>query len=274
MKKTCFIIAPIGDAGSPVRKRSDQLLRYVFRLVLEENGYTAARADEISSPGNITTQVLSHLIDDDLVIADLSGSNPNVFYELGSRHALSKPIIHVIEAGARIPFDIASFRTIFIDHQDLDSVDAARNQLDEAIKAIEAGDRDFHNPVAITQHQQSNRSYQVIPIQVYLKNNDPKTTEKISRAIALFSQALDLVITDDPPPETGSWWKQWMARTKDVLTQPELLSDFGRPKGLSNSNPLIYTKRAAIHFRQKQSRRYFLHLRTSTVLWYVLDRYL
>lgn len=88
--KTCFVIAPIGEPGSETRRRSDQILNHVIKPVAKQAGYAAVRADEEGEPGLITHQVIQHLLDDPLVIADLTGRNPNVFYELAIRHAINK----------------------------------------------------------------------------------------------------------------------------------------------------------------------------------------
>ena len=88
-KKTCFVISPIGEPESDTRKRADKILKYVIDPSVERRGYKAVRADHISEPGMITSQVIQHIVDDDLVIADLTDRNPNVFYELALRHAES-----------------------------------------------------------------------------------------------------------------------------------------------------------------------------------------
>jgi len=58
-EKVCFVIAPIGDADSDTRKRSDQVLKHVIRPAVTGCGYVAIRADEIDKPGLITSQVIS-----------------------------------------------------------------------------------------------------------------------------------------------------------------------------------------------------------------------
>src|SRR5215510_5518346 len=89
--KTCFVIAPIGEADSTIRKRPEQVFKYVVEPAARECGYQALRADQIPQPGMITTQAIQHVVEDPLVIADLTGRNPNVFYELAVRHAIGKP---------------------------------------------------------------------------------------------------------------------------------------------------------------------------------------
>jgi hypothetical protein len=59
-EKICFVIAPIGGEGTETRKRSDQILKYVIQPSVSSCGYEALRADQISQPGDITTQVIHH----------------------------------------------------------------------------------------------------------------------------------------------------------------------------------------------------------------------
>ena len=103
-QKTCFVIAPIGEPESDTRSRSDLVLRHIIRPAVEAKGYKAIRADEISEPGIITSQVIQHVVDDSLVIADLTERNPNVFYELAVRHVFRRPPIQIIERREDIPF--------------------------------------------------------------------------------------------------------------------------------------------------------------------------
>ena len=137
MLKSCFFISRIGDAGSPERECSDKLLRYIVEPVLEKCGYEKPiRADHITQPGVITTQVFTHLWDDDLVIADLTGGNPNVFYELAVRHVRRMPFVHLILAGEKIPFDIAPNRTIQFDF-DIEKAEKAKIALEAMVKSSE-----------------------------------------------------------------------------------------------------------------------------------------
>src|ERR1039457_5304175 len=99
--RTCFVICPIGEDGSSARFRSDMVMRLIIKPAVEACGFGQKdiRADEIPKGGMITTQVIERLVDADLVIADLTDSNPNVFYELAVRHVVRKPLILLIERG-------------------------------------------------------------------------------------------------------------------------------------------------------------------------------
>jgi nucleoside 2-deoxyribosyltransferase len=149
-KKVCFAVTPIGSQESEVRRRSNQILRHIIKPVVEELGYKNVRADEIAQPGMITDQVIRHLLEADLVVADLTGGNPNVFYELGIRHATRKPVVSIMEVNERIPFDVNQSRTISVNHRDLDSAEECRNTLKSQILSLEENPRDFFNPVSMT----------------------------------------------------------------------------------------------------------------------------
>src|SRR4051812_21831551 len=127
--KICFVIAPIGDSGTEIRIRSDKVLKHIIAPAATECGYKSLRADHISEPGIITSQVIQHLVEDPLVIADLTGPNANVFYELAVRHAVRMPVVQIIDAAESIPFDVASSRTIRFDYRDLDSAELAGQEI-------------------------------------------------------------------------------------------------------------------------------------------------
>ena len=63
-KKVAFVIAPIGEEDSEIRKRSDQILKHVIQPSVDECGYKAVRADKIEKPGVITSQVIQHVVED------------------------------------------------------------------------------------------------------------------------------------------------------------------------------------------------------------------
>lgn len=155
--RSCFVIAPIGAEGSDIRLRSDQVLKHIIEPAAGDCGYKAVRADKISEVGLITSQVIQHVVEDALVIADLTGRNPNVFYELAIRHAVRKPVVQIIHATEPIPFDVAASRTVQVDHHDLDSVAKAKEEIVRQIRSAEKNPRDVDSPISAAVELQSLR---------------------------------------------------------------------------------------------------------------------
>ena len=147
-KKTCFVIAPIGEPESDTRERSDLILNHIIQPALEPFGYEAIRADNIDRPGIITTQVIQHVLDAPLVIADLTERNPNVFYELAIRHYTRKPFIQIMQEGQGIPFDVAATRIIFVDHNHLGKAAEARDKIKAQIESLEENPDDLESPIS------------------------------------------------------------------------------------------------------------------------------
>jgi hypothetical protein len=150
MSKKAFFISRIGDPESNERKQSDRLLKYIVTPVLMERGYEPpTRADQMTTPGVISSQVFRRLWEDDLVIADLTGGNPNVFYELAVRHLRKLPCIQMIHGGESLPFDVATGRTISFGFQ-LEEAESTRRQLDAMIKASEHEPASFSTELSVT----------------------------------------------------------------------------------------------------------------------------
>jgi hypothetical protein len=107
-----FVVMQIGEKGSPERKRADEVFDFVIKPVLEARGLAPYRADLDPTPGNITPQLLKKLLEAKAVIADLTGRNPNVFYELGIAHSFQKPLVALAASAKDLPFDTSDERVI------------------------------------------------------------------------------------------------------------------------------------------------------------------
>jgi hypothetical protein len=105
--RRCFLAMPFSSAFQKIHET-------VARCVADE-GWLVVRADEIARPRLLTDAIFQAILTSDLVIADISGNNPNVFYELGFGHAAGCDIILLCQKASakRLPFDVSHERTLF-----------------------------------------------------------------------------------------------------------------------------------------------------------------
>lgn len=130
-----FVIMPFGDRpAGPTHSIEvipfDRVYNDIIRPVGERAGLQVLRIDEVRRPGRIADQYLRELFQSELVIADISLANSNVFYELGIRQAISTGrTILIALLGSDLPFDIRGQRVLFYDISTLAGVLEARNEL-------------------------------------------------------------------------------------------------------------------------------------------------
>lgn len=135
---TCFVMQPF---AAPLGGYYD----LIFRPAIEQAGLTAVRADaEIFGTGKIIDQIWRGIQDAEILVAELTTKNPNVFYELGLAHAIEKPVILISSNEDDVPFDLRHIRVILYDRSDpfwgqklidniADKITSAREHPEEAI---------------------------------------------------------------------------------------------------------------------------------------------
>lgn len=147
VKKSCFIITPIGGDADPIRREIEGVIDTVIAPAVDDFGYDKPLvAHKIVLPGSINNQIIDHIVNDDLVIVNLTGLNPNVMYELAIRHATKKPVIHICQEGTELPFDIKLDRTIFYTN-DIMGAKELGDKLRVFISAISSRDIWDDNPI-------------------------------------------------------------------------------------------------------------------------------
>ena len=120
MENNCFVVMAISDQKYDDVEITSEQLKDNYENVIKQAILNARprmnifRADECAVPGTITTDILTHLMYDEFVIADLTFPNPNVYYELGLRHCFKAGTILLKNADYKIkaPFDISHQRYI------------------------------------------------------------------------------------------------------------------------------------------------------------------
>lgn len=113
MKGNCFVIMPF-------RGWFDEYYSKIYCPAIVAAGLKSNRADDLYAPNNVVSDIWKFTKGADIVLADLTGKNPNVFYELGLAHAISKPVILITESEEDIPFDLRAIRIIKYDKNEHD----------------------------------------------------------------------------------------------------------------------------------------------------------
>ncbi|MEO8568236.1 MAG: hypothetical protein ABI419_03850, partial [Ginsengibacter sp.] len=154
---TCFVVMGFGKKTDFETGRTldlDKSYENMIKPAVEAAGLMCIRADEIVHSGEIDVPMYEQLLKADVVVADLSTSNKNAFYELGVRHAL-RPYTTVVicEDGMKSPpFDVNHILVRKYHHlgEDIGTSEAKRfsSELGDAIKKIVGKDpRDNDSPV-------------------------------------------------------------------------------------------------------------------------------
>ncbi len=145
--KSCFVIASLGPKGSDIRQRADRVYRYIIKPAVESYGYTCLRADPGARPGLITPDMITHLVNDPLVVVDLTDHHPSMFYQLGIRHMVRKPVAQILRKGQTIPVELDDMRAITYE-LNLEGAENCKEDLIEFIHLVERSPEVVDNPIA------------------------------------------------------------------------------------------------------------------------------
>ena len=140
-KKVCFVITPIGDNNSDIRRHIDGIIDQAIEPALGEN-YKIEVAHRKYEIGSINDRVIKSVFEADLVIANLTNTNPNVMYELAIRHSFGKPAIVIAEEGTKLPFDVVDENTLFYCN-DPTGANELKQQLIEYEKSINLEKKEY-----------------------------------------------------------------------------------------------------------------------------------
>jgi hypothetical protein len=132
--RPCFVSMPYGpDWFEPVKQT---IISAAGKLsAVGKTNFNVEVSKDLAQPGTITDQIWYGIRSSDVVVADVTDNNPNVFYELGLAHALGKEVIVITQPGGKVPFNISISRFITYTPSDLALLE---DNLVQAFKSVTA----------------------------------------------------------------------------------------------------------------------------------------
>lgn len=125
----CFVICPFGGWH-------DRYYEEIYRKAAEEAGLECRRVDDLYRPGAIVQEIWELIQNARIMIAELTGKNANVFYELGLAHASGKTVILTAQSLEDVPYDLRQLRVIPYSTLDPDWARDLRTKLKESLEQV------------------------------------------------------------------------------------------------------------------------------------------
>jgi hypothetical protein len=134
----CLLLMPFGKDFQKVHTQLKKVLSG------PDLNLDCVRADDVSRGGHILEDILQGIEEAEIIVADLTGRNPNVFYELGLVHTRKEVsrVILIDQSGTQLPFDIGPYRCISYESS-ADGFKNLRTELRDAVHSIVGSDRRF-----------------------------------------------------------------------------------------------------------------------------------
>lgn len=208
--KNCFVICPIGGKDSAERHWSDDIFKNLIEPIATKFGYKAFRSIDENRPGEITAGIVENLIEADLVVADLTGLNQNVFYELAIRHWTEKPFIHIARPDTKLPFDVTAINVVAIDLSSFGAADAARDDLSKQFQAVGDQQSSFENPLSRYRNRKELKQRGDPMAQELVALRDAQ--ERLARQIAALQYGQELRYTEPPSNPLRLTLGEWIQR--------------------------------------------------------------
>ncbi|HXP37300.1 MAG TPA: hypothetical protein VN817_06005 [Solirubrobacteraceae bacterium] len=214
-RDSAFVICQVGAEGSEIRQRADEIYSFIVEPVTKEFDLSASRSDRDPTPGQVTAQIIRALTSARVVIADLTGHNPNVYYELGVAHSFAMPVVILVDSADSLSFDTSQERVIEIgkgDRLGVADAEKAKRKLSDALSVVLAVD---YQPSSLVSEAAGARSLQE------LAPDNPVATE-----LAYVRDRLEIVIR-----QTTGWStdeaSEWRSDANALFDLIDNLADSG-----------------------------------------------
>lgn len=134
-KPLCLFIAPLKGDDSTTRERSQDVYASLVIPAAKQAGFFPDFVLD-DEPGTIMNHIVRSIRAARVVVADLTGNNFSVGYELGFAHMIKKPTIPLIKSGSAKPFDVQTIRAIQYDYTNRGTLRTAIPQLAEQLTRV------------------------------------------------------------------------------------------------------------------------------------------
>jgi hypothetical protein len=131
----CFVMMPFGNEHD---KRYD----FIYKPAIESLEFNSKRADNLYRPSPIIKDIWEYINKSKILLADITGLNPNVMYELGLAHAIAKPVIIISDTIESVPFDLRYLRILIYDLKNPNWAEELKNSISNSIQEIIASPTD------------------------------------------------------------------------------------------------------------------------------------
>jgi formylglycine-generating enzyme required for sulfatase activity len=125
-RRNVFVIMPFRDPFN-------SYYTSVIRPAADDAGFDVSRSDEVYSVGAFVQTIWSQILDADAVIAEMTGANANVLYELGLCHAIDRKVIMITQNMQDVPSDLRHMNCVLYDTAQVNWTDRLRNSIQKML---------------------------------------------------------------------------------------------------------------------------------------------
>jgi hypothetical protein len=141
MGRKCFVLMPFAN-------EMRQVFEHAIKPAAETLEYDCFRADNASGPRNIISEIIDNIFKSDAIVADITGNNPNVFFELGVAQTIANKTIMICEKSVdKLPFDFLNYRVIFYERTIEGISTHLRREIELSLSLFESWSNESTNPV-------------------------------------------------------------------------------------------------------------------------------
>ena len=239
---------PISDNSNYPDGHFHRVYEHLIIPACENAGFSPIRADDVLNTNYIALDVLSKIVESEMVICDLSSQNPNVLYELGIRQAFNKPVTLIKDTKTKRIFDIQGFRDF--EYDETLRVDNVQNDIEKLSQIILSThsdkDSDINSLVSLLSLSPAKiDSKTEISSEAKLILNSLSELDKRLSSIENISKKKTIKLAVPPKLRTEKFYGGSLPGTSIGLNAPENVGDYFTPEELKElkKGTLVYHNR-------------------------------